>query len=296
MTVIAALTLEWLIGDPDNRWHPVAWFGHWVNWCESFLYADDRKQGVITGAFVIIVPLMLLWLLHTLFGWLFDILLLWSSIGWKSLFEHVSNVLNADSLAEAQVAVSRIVSRDTTDMDMADTRRAALESLAENASDAVLAPLFWFALLGPLGAGLYRMINTLDAMWGYRNARYERFGWCAAKVDDAVNWLPARIAARLMLWVSQVRGGESASWEKVKAQAVTHASPNAGWPEVALAYAADVQLGGPVVRAGVVDDRPYYGGDEARSVDAVAAFDALGIVRNTLILAAAFSFGVRLVF
>jgi len=291
MTLVTALVLEWFIGDPANRLHPVAWFGHWVLWCESFLYADEKKHGVIAWLFVIVIPLSLLWAGHTLFGWLFDVVLLWLCIGWKSLFEHVKAVLEAGLLDAAQQAVSRIVSRDTADMDMADTRRAALESLAENASDAVVAPLFWFVLLGPLGAAVYRMINTLDAMWGYRNTRYQSFGWCAARVDDVVNWLPARITARLMLWV-----GKAATWDEVKAQATTHTSPNAGWPEVALAFAADVQLGGPVVRGGVIDDRPFYGAAEARDIDAVTAFDALNIVRNTLLLTAVLAFGVGLVF
>jgi len=291
MTLAVALLLEWLIGDPPNRWHPVAWFGRWASWCESFLYADDQKRGAIAWLFVITVPFLLLWAGHALFGWLFDLLLLWVSIGWKSLFEHVRSVLEADSLQQAQPAVSMIVSRDTADMDMNDTRRAALESLAENASDAVVAPLFWFVLAGPLGAALYRMINTLDAMWGYRNARYESFGWCAARADDLANWLPARITARLMLLV-----GRHAAWAKVKAQAQTHASPNAGWPEVALAFAADVQLGGPVLRGGMIDDRPFYGPEYARSTDAIAALDALNVVRNTLILAAALTCGITLVF
>jgi adenosylcobinamide-phosphate synthase len=291
MILMLALTLEWLIGDPQSRWHPVALFGQWATWCESFLYANAKKSGVITWLFVVAIPFALLWAVHSLLGWLFDALLLWACIGWKSLFEHVRSVLDADAVGQAREAVGLIVSRDSGQMSKEDARRAALESLAENASDAVVAPLFWFALLGPLGAAGYRMVNTLDAMWGYRNARYQAFGWCAAKVDDAANWLPARITARLMLWT-----GKTASWSKVKAQAESHASPNAGWPEVALAYAADVQLGGPVLRAGIEDERPLYGAAQARKTDAIAAFDALNVVRNTLLLAVALTFGVNFAF
>jgi adenosylcobinamide-phosphate synthase len=286
-----ALALEWLIGDPRSRWHPVALFGQWAAWCESFFYADEKKRGAIAWLFVIAVPFTLLWIGHTLLGWPFDILLLWACIGWKSLFEHVRSVLDADAVKKARQAVSLIVSRDTAHMSKEDAHRAALESLAENASDAVVAPLFWFALLGPLGAAGYRMVNTLDAMWGYRNVRYQAFGWCAAKVDDAANWLPARITARLMLWT-----GKAASWDEVKEQAETHASPNAGWPEVALAYAADVRLGGPVLRAGIEDERPLYGAAQARKTDTIAAFDALHVVRNTLLLATALTLGVNLAF
>lgn len=292
MTLILtlALTLEWFVGDPQSRWHPVALFGRWAVWCESYLYADESKRGAIAWLFVIIVPFALMWAGHHLFGWPFDVLLLWASIGWKSLFEHVQFVLDMDRVRQARKAVSRIVSRDTGRMSKEDVRRAALESLAENASDAVVAPLFWFVLLGPLGAVFYRMVNTLDAMWGYRNTRYLSFGRCAANVDDAANWLPARITARLMLWA-----GNSVDWAEVKKQARTHASPNAGWPEVALAYAADVQLGGPVMREGHADERPFYGSGDARKIDAIAAFDTKRVVRNSLMLAALLAFGATLV-
>jgi len=291
MTLLLALSLEWLIGDPSNRFHPVAWFGRWASWCESFLYDNSRQAGVLTWLFVVGGAFVLLWLGHVLFGWLFDVLLLWLSIGWKSLFEHIKIVLNAKTVKEAREHLVLIVSRDVKHMKREETRRSAVESLAENASDAVIAPLFWFVVLGPLGAALYRMINTLDAMWGYRNARYEQFGWWAAKVDDVVNWLPARITARLMLWV-----GESTDWQRVKEQANTHASPNAGWPEVALAYAADIRLGGSVLRDGKLDERPFYGANDARDVDTIAASEALNIVRNTLIMAALLAFGVNFVF
>jgi len=288
--LLLALLLEWLIGDPQSCYHPVAMFGRWIAWCESFLYADDRYRGLMTWLLVVSVAFMLLWIGHRLLGWPFDVLLLWASIGWKSLFEHVRAVLDATSDQQARLLVANIVSRDTGHMNMADARRAALESLAENASDAVLAPLFWFALLGPLGAAVYRMINTLDAMWGYRKARYLSFGWWAARVDDAANWFPARITAYLML-----RVGKSAPWADIRRQAETHASPNAGWPEVALAYAADVQLGGAVVREDVVVERPGYGPADARDTGAIAAFEAQRIVRNSLWLAAALAVGVSLV-
>ncbi|MDQ6955914.1 MAG: adenosylcobinamide-phosphate synthase CbiB [Mariprofundaceae bacterium] len=290
MILLLTLSLEWLFGDPSNRWHPVAWFGRWASWCESFLYSNNRQAGIVTWLFVVIAAFVLLWLGHILFGWVFDALLLWLSIGWKSLFQHVHDVLSAKTVKKAREALALIVSRDVKVMKREETRRSALESLAENASDAVIAPLFWFVVLGPLGAALYRMMNTLDAMWGYRNTRYEQFGWCAAKVDDVVNWLPARITARLMLWV-----GESMDWQQVRIQASTHASPNAGYPEVALAYAADIRLGGSVIRDGKVDERPWYGAEDARDVDAIVAREAMNIVRNTLILAALLVFGISLV-
>jgi len=291
MTLLLALLLEGLLGDPENRWHPVAWFGGWASWCESFLYGDDRRTGVVAWLIVISGGFALIWLGHNLLGWLFDVLILWLSIGWKSLFEHVRAVLQASDIEHAREAVSQIVSRETQQMSMQDTQRAAIESLAENASDAIIAPLFWFLVLGPIGAFLYRMINTLDAMWGYHNKRYEHFGWFAAKTDDFVNIFPARITARLLLWV-----GQNAPWYAVKQQAQTHASPNAGWPEVALAYAAGVALGGDVMRDGVCEKRPVYGPQTARQINAQAADDALLVVRNALVLATLITVAITLIF
>ncbi|MDQ6992201.1 MAG: adenosylcobinamide-phosphate synthase CbiB [Mariprofundus sp.] len=290
MTLLLAFLLEWLIGDPQSSWHPVALFGRWTLWCESLLYGDSCMSGVIAWLIVTIMPLGLLWGGHLYVGWLFDVLLLWAALGWKSLFQHVQAVIVSESRAEARLSVAQIVSRDTAAMSEQDARRAALESLAENASDAVVAPLFWFLLLGPVGAVLYRMLNTLDAMWGYRNSRYQAFGWWAARVDDVANWIPARITAWLML-----RVGRSTDWRVIQKQASTHASPNAGWPEVALAYAADVQLGGSVIRAGIIDERPFYGSDAARDANMIAACEALLIVRHALLLAALLACGINLV-
>lgn len=290
MILTLALAMEWLIGDPQGRWHPVALFGRWAAGCESLLYGDARGRGMRAWIVATGPPFALLWLGHGLFGWPFDALLFWAALGWRSLFEHVRAVLDASSEQQARLAVARIVSRDTAGMELPDARRAALESLAENASDAVIAPLLWFVLLGAPGAFAYRMVNTLDAMWGYRDARYRSFGWWAARVDDAANWLPARITAWLML-----RVGQSARWADVRLQAQTHASPNAGWPEVALAYAADVRLGGPVMRAGAVDERPCYGPGEGRAAEVYVCHDALRVVRHSLLIAAAGALGVSLV-
>ena len=291
MTLMLALLLEWLLGDPQSRWHPVAVFGRWASWVEQKCYGDTRSAGMHAWLWVVLPPLSLLWLGHSLLGWWFDVLLLWVCIGWKSLLVHVRAVLMAEGARDAREAVSRIVSRDTAAMSLADARCAALESLAENASDAVLAPLFWFVLLGPIGAALYRMTNTLDAMWGYRNERYQAFGWCAARMDDAANWLPARITARLML-----RIGHETPWTQVKKQAVTHASPNAGWPETALAFAANVQLGGPVWRQGMKEIRPFYGRVDARPADDRAAgLEALQVTHRALLLGCLLALGVSFV-
>ncbi|RMH61340.1 MAG: cobalamin biosynthesis protein CobD [Zetaproteobacteria bacterium] len=277
MSLLLALALEGWLGDPPNRWHPVAWFGRWAAHCERWCYRDARAAGCVAWFAAVAPAWMSAMALHAALGWVGDGLLLWLCLGWRSLFAHVRAVLDAPDLAEARSAVACIVSRDTDAMDVMAARRAALESLAENASDAVVAPLFWFALGGAPAAVLYRAVNTLDAMWGYRSARYRRFGWCAARLDDLANYLPARLTAVMLLL-----SGQSAAWRKLRTQAHSHASPNAGWPEAALALAADVRLGGPVLRKGCVDARPWYGDASARMPVAAVAQEAVDVVRRAL--------------
>jgi len=284
-----ALLLEWWLGDPPNQQHPVAWFGRWAGWCEANCYRNNAATGLWVWLLVVTPVACIITLLYSYAGWVFGALLLWLSIGWKSLFTLVRAVLEAPSLDEARHAVARIVSRDTAAMQVEETHRAALESLAENSSDAVIAPLFWFAIAGPIGAATYRMINTLDASWGYRNARYLHFGRVAARIDDAANWIPARITALLMLL-----NGKWRRWQTVKQHAESHASPNAGWPEAALAFAADIRLGGPVMRAGIEDARPWYGSNSA-PLTPQASQRALQIVQQTLITACAITLLITLV-
>lgn len=294
MSLLLGLLFEWAWGDPQ-RWHPVALFGRWAAWIESYGYGDATGRGLLAWLVVVLPPVMLLVALHAFFwhlsdwvGTVYDALLLWYSLGWRSLFAHVRAVLRASDEEARRSAVACIVSRDTAAMGRDDARRAALESLAENASDAVVAPLFWFLLAGPLGAAVYRMINTLDAMWGYRNDRFARFGTVAARIDDAVNWLPARITAALL-----VLAGRWPAWPMLQRQARSHASPNAGWPEAALAFAADVRLGGPVMRAGRCDESPWYGPAAARAPEDAACDDALRIVQSALITAALLTLAVH---
>jgi len=291
MILLLALALEWWFGDPPNRWHPVAWFGQWAAAIEARCYRNQRLSGVRAWFLVVGLPLVVIWVAHSLAGWALDGVLLWITIGWKSLFSHVDAVISATTTEQARRMVARIVSRDSSQMDITEARRAALESLAENANDAVIAPIFWFVVAGAPGAVLYRMINTLDASWGYRNARYRQFGCWAAQVDDVAGWIPARITAIIML-TAGVLAGNPLRWRQFHAQATSHASPNAGWPEAALAWAACVQLGGPVVRAGVIDPRPWYGSPQARAVDHAVAIEAVELTRRTLAVAAIFAVGV----
>ncbi|RMG91530.1 MAG: cobalamin biosynthesis protein CobD [Zetaproteobacteria bacterium] len=295
MTIVLALLLEHVLGDPSNRWHPVAWFGRWAAWLERLFYADNRLRGLCLWAAALVPPLTLILMLESAIppAWqmVFDAFVLWFCLGWRSLFRHVHCVLTASDVARARAAVSHIVSRDVQAMELADARRAALESLAENASDAVVAPLMWFLVLGMPAAVVYRMVNTLDAMWGYRNPRYLRFGWFAARMDDLVSWLPARITAAALLLLA----GRMHDWPMLIAQARMHESPNAGWPEASLALAAGIRLGGPVMREGKLDVRPGYGPPHAREVDEEVSFVAVGLVNKMLTVVALLVVGLEFV-
>ncbi|MCG8589504.1 MAG: cobalamin biosynthesis protein, partial [Proteobacteria bacterium] len=209
-------------------------------------------------------------------------LLLWASLGWRSLLEHVRAVARAPDLAEARAQVAQIVGRRVETLDAAGVRRAALESLAENASDAVVAPLFWAGLLGPCGAAAFRMANTLDAMWGHRNERYRAFGFAAARVDDVLCWFPARATAALYF----LAAGTAPSWPALATQAARHPSPNAGWPEAALAHVLRVRLGGPVKRAHGCEARGWLGPPEAPDPAPGAIDGGLRLTQRALVLAA----------
>lgn len=285
MTLVFALGLEWCVGDPRSGLHPVAVFGRFAETVEGRVHADSKLRGALAYAFVLgggggLVAA--LWALADGVGlsWLVEVAALWVSIGWASLLEHVRRVAESADLEQARRRVARIVGRDVEAMDERQVRAAALESLAENASDAVVAPLFWAAVAGPLAAVAYRCVNTLDAMWGHRTRRYERFGWAAARIDDVANWIPARLTGGLlMLW----GGRPSAGW---RAQVQAHPSPNAGWPEVALAHALGVCLGGPVRRGGRTEARPWMGPEGGAAPDAGSLRAGLALVQRVLLTTA----------
>ncbi len=264
--LVLALLLEYLLGDPRTSLHPVALFGRFCHWLESRLWSDRKAAGFIAWLMAITLPfLLILWLLHLsmesfnpLIAIIFQALLLWSTIGWKSLFEHVAAVQSSSDLEQARQKVGLIVGRKTESMSEQDIHRAAIESLAENSSDAIIAPLFWFALLGAPGAWLYRMINTLDAMWGHKSSRYLNFGWFAAKADDIANFLPARITAFLLL-IQRPQLFTGSRRQQFSQQAGQHLSPNAGYPETAMAFLLEIKLGGPVLREAGTEHRAWMG-------------------------------------
>ncbi|MCL4133142.1 UNVERIFIED_CONTAM: hypothetical protein GTU68_004971 [Idotea baltica] len=176
-------------------------------------------------------------------------------IAQRSLVQHVQAVGDALrlSLGDGRRAVAMIVGRDVREMDEAAVARGAIESAAENLSDGVIAPLFWFALAGLPGLLVYKVVNTADSMIGYRSEKYEAFGWAAARLDDVLNFVPARLTALLIWAVAPIR----APWSTIRRDAALHRSPNAGWPEAAMAPALGVSLSGPRSYDGVHEDFPW---------------------------------------
>ncbi len=264
LALLVAFLLDVLLGDPPWLYrrlpHPVAVFGRLVEISEVRLNRAARGRraliwrGVLVTAAMVALTGALGWALAVLAhrlpaGAIVEGLIASSLIAYRGLHDHVREVAQglARSLEAGRAAAAKLVGRDPQSLDAAGTARAAVESLAENFSDAVVAPLFYFALLGLPGLFAYKAINTLDSMVGYRNARYEAFGKAAARLDDAANWLPARLAALLVLGAALVMPGASArhALGTVFRDASRHRSPNAGWPEAAFAGALGFALGGP---------------------------------------------------
>jgi adenosylcobinamide-phosphate synthase len=272
--VAAALALDALIGDPDWIWrrlpHPVVLIGESIGWLDRTLNREgwSPEHRKITGvgttvvlvAIAAIIGVLLEMVLQPIRGGNLVLGLIASVlIAQRSLYQHVDRVRSAfaeGGLAAAREAVSMIVGRDPEHLDEAGVCRAAIESCAENFSDGVVAPVFWLAFLGLPGLIAYKAINTADSMIGHRSERYEAFGWAAARLDDWVNLVPARLSGLLLAIVAPVAGGSIAvAFKVMRRDAPTHRSPNAGWPESAMAGALGLALAGPRQYAqGLVDD------------------------------------------
>ncbi|MFF7710444.1 adenosylcobinamide-phosphate synthase CbiB [Pseudomonas sp. NPDC007930] len=271
LACVIAVALDALLGEP-RRWHPLVGFGRLATRLEQRFNAGGRgwRSHGVTAWFIAVVPLTLLF---TLLSWLplvgdaVAVLALYLALGLRSLGEHVEPVaraLHAGDLAEGRRRVSYLVSRHTEALDATGVAKAATESVLENGSDAVFAALFWFAVAGVPGVVLYRLSNTLDAMWGYRNERFERFGWAAARIDDVLNYLPARLVA-----LTYALLGKTAlalrCWQR---QGRLWDSPNAGPVMAAGAGALGVELGGTAVYHGQPHARAVLG--EGPAADAAA--------------------------
>jgi adenosylcobinamide-phosphate synthase len=270
-----AMAVDALVGWPAPLFarigHPVTWLGALIQAFDtSWNRSDDspalrRAAGIAAALTVIALAAGLGWALQAACpsGWGRMVLigiLAWPMVALRSLHDHVAAVaarLQAGDLDRARVAVSQIVGRDPAKLDEADIARAAIESLAENTSDGVVAPLFWGALLGLPGIIGYKAINTLDSMIGHRTERHEAFGWASARIDDVVNLVPARLTGLLFVLLAPRRSEAMACMLR---DARRHRSINAGWPEAAMAGALGVRLSGPRIYHGTIADEPWLNG------------------------------------
>lgn len=289
LTLLCAIALDYWLGEPRNAYHPLVAFGRWAVWLET-RFRKPRHGPAIQKALGMLAWLCamspcLFALLYLIFQpaaqSIFSIAMLYFCIGARSLQQHADVVylaLTAQDLSLARQRVSHIVSRQTADMTMDDVRRATIESVLENGADAVFAPLFWFVMLGPFGALLYRFSNTLDAMWGYKNPRYLHFGWAAARFDDLLNWLPARLTALSYAVIGNSRQAFYA-WQH---QAHLLDSPNAGPVMTAGAGALDLNLGGPAWYHGRLKQKPWFGGKQTPTDSDIRL--ASGLIYKTLAL------------
>jgi len=298
--VILPLLLGWLLdlvlGDPAWLPHPVVAFGKMISFGEHRLNKGRhrRLKGAILAVTLILIVFFAAFFFRRLLNLpslsregaalgllIFDTLVVFFCLAGTTLIREVRAVFVAvdRSLEEGRRQVARIVGRDTSELSAQEVRTAALETLAENLSDGVIAPLFWFALLGTPGMLAYKMVNTLDSMIGYRTERYRRFGTVAARIDDVANYIPARLTALLMILSSFLLPRSSflappsslllprSSFLAPRSSLLTfvirngrnHASPNSGWPEAALAGILDCRFGGPHYYFGELFDKPYIG-------------------------------------
>ena len=300
--LIVALLLDQWLGEP-RRWHPLVGFGYWAQWLERSLNSDRRTVSchpfltMLSGLLALYVGLLpitlfsiaLLAVLPPFWQFLAEIIGLYLCLGWRSLVEHARAIMRALQVNDLPLARQRtgyLVSRDIDTMGETEMSRAATESVLENGNDAVVATLFWFAVGGLPLALLHRLSNTLDAMWGYRNARFQRFGFAAARFDDLLGWLPARLTAGCYLVVGDWRQGLRC-WQQ---QAAEHDSPNAGPVMAAGAGALGVRLGGSARYQGRERWRPGFGCGEIPTSETIERSVALlnrSVVLSVLLLTVA---------
>lgn len=257
LSALAAVVLDRLLGEPGH-WHPLIGFGRLAAAIERRLNRRTLTSGVLAWCLAVFPWVGLALLLRTQATFLCDTLLLYFALGARSLAEHaeaVASRLQADDLNGARLSVGRMVSRETSQLDVVGVTRAAIESVLENGNDAIFAVLFWFALFGGAGALLFRLANTLDAMWGYRTERYLSYGRAAARIDDCLGWLPARLTALSYALLGRTRPALDC-WRR---QAPAWDSPNAGPVMAAGAGSLGVLLGGPAIYHGREERRPALG-------------------------------------
>ena len=287
-----SLLLGWLadfvFGDPEKLPHPIVWFGRMIAFGERHLnHGNYRKlKGALMAIGLIAMVFGITWAIRkscSMFNYqcsiLFDAIVVFYCLAGTTLIREVRQVFLAldRSLDEGRAQVARIVGRDTSELSAQEVRTAALETLAENLSDGVIAPLFWLMLLGTPGMLAYKMVNTLDSMIGYHTERYLQFGCWAARIDDVANFIPARLTALLMvIWCPKNLGF-------VRRYGRNHASPNSGYPEAALASILNCRFGGPHKYFGEMFDKPYIG-DYDRELNTADMISAVRVNRTAEII------------
>ena len=282
LSLLMGWVLDLIFGDPQRLPHPIVWFGKMISFGEHRLNKNLHRKlkGAVMSIVFIVGVFVVTWLARRIMGtvlrdtifsenWiirtvpmiLFDVLIIFYCLAGTTLIREVRAVFLAldRSLEEGRQQVARIVGRDTSALSAQEVRTAALETLAENLSDGVIAPLFWLAILGTPGMLAYKMVNTLDSMIGYKTERYRDFGCWAAHIDDVANYIPARLTALLMVLGNGSLSPITQHLKFVLKNGRNHASPNSGYPEAALAGILDCRFGGPHYYFGQLFDKPYIG-------------------------------------
>ena len=270
--LLLAIILDAALGEPDWLWsrvpHPIKIVGDCITWFDDTLNAEplQKMKGIITLGILVIAAAILGWLLSALpdFG-ILEVIVVAILLAHKSLIQHVMNVAVAlaQDITLGRQEVAKIVGRTTDHMQPSDVSRAAIESAAENFSDGVIAPALWYLVFGIPGILIYKVVNTADSMIGYKSEKYSEFGYAAAKLDDILNWVPARFTSFLICLTSKPRE----SIDIVLDDAPLHRSPNAGWPEAAMAAVLNIALAGPRYYEGQKIDYPYVNAQARHQLD-----------------------------
>ena len=275
LLALAGMLLDAILGE-TRRWHPLVGFGNWANWIEAHLNGGAAPsaspvssrarfwRGILAWLLAVMPFTLLAFYLSSFIpvGWFLHAVLLYFCVGLRSLREHtlpIARALAAGDLARARLLTSYIVSRDTQQLQETDLAKAATESLLENGNDAVFGTLFWFLVAGGPGAVMFRLANTLDAMWGYRTARFLDFGCFAARFDDVLNSIPARLTAASYVLLGRSLADKRRAWQCWRTQAPAWSSPNAGPVMASGAGALGLALGGAAVYDGEIEQRPPLG-------------------------------------
>ncbi len=268
LLLVAAVALDLAIGDPPRLPHPVRALGAAYVWLDRLADAwgwRGRVFGAVGVLGVVLATSGLVWLLGSLpgVGWLIGLYFAMAGLALGSLLREgrrAARFLEENHTEAARTVVAGLVSRDVSALDAHGLWRALAESVAENANDAFIAPLFWLVLTGPAGLWAYKAISTADSMWGYRTDRYRRLGWFGARADDALAWLPARLTALGMVAAARLLGrGRGVRFRDIVADARKSASPNAGWPMAAAAWLCGAGMGGRAVYFGRLVEKPAMG-------------------------------------